>query len=158
MQNLKDLKDFIERFFKGAELDTTYIKLCNDFSDFDNRENLKIPEVKLLLKSLDNDYKYITRDRVFIKEFKFSEFSLRFFISFKGGISDFSYLIWMEGDNSNFYKERLASLSSSLDPHFENKVKFQCPIATSIEDYKKILTRIFLLVNELENKLFELDK
>jgi hypothetical protein len=156
MKCLNDLNDLIKNVFKDMKFDKTYIKLCNNFSDFNNRENLKISDVKQLIKFFDKDYNYISRDRTFMKEFKLNEFSVRFFIGYKGGIADFSYLIWIEGENSNFYKERLASLSSSINPSFESQVKFKCPIATSLNDYKEILTIIFELDNELQYKLYEL--
>ena len=78
-----------------------------------------------------------------MKEITFEEFTVRFFIGYQGGIVDFSYLVWKEGENDNFYQGRLASLSEQIDSEFEERVKYQTPIATSLEDFKEILSKYF---------------
>lgn len=80
-----------------------------------------------------------------MKEIAFGEFTLRFFIGFKNGIIDFSYLIWKEGENNNFYQGRIATLAEEIDPEFKGKVKYPTPIATSLKDFKEILSKYFEL-------------
>lgn len=129
------------------ELDKEYVKLCQCYCDFDGRMNLNRKDIEPIIKSYDPDFKYTAKDRTFLKEITFKEYTVRFFVGYKGGIIDFSYLIWKEGENQNFYQGRLASLTESIDPKFEKKVKFQTPIATSLEDFKEILSKIFAIFN-----------
>ena len=82
-------------------------------------------------------------------------FKVRFFIGYRGGIIDFSYLIWTEGENQNYYQGRLASLSKLIDTNFDIKVKYQTPIASSLDDFTEILTKILSLYQEFEKRFKE---
>lgn len=139
------MQELILGILRKIELDKEYIQLCQNHYDFDGRANLNRKEIEPIIKSFDSDFKYVAKDRTFLKETTFEEFTLRFFIGFKNGIIDFSYLVWKEGENHNFYQGRLATLAEQIDPEFKEKVKYKTPIATSIEDFKEILSKYFEL-------------
>lgn len=141
---------------KEINLDVKYIELCQQHNNFDNRYNLKKNEVEPLIKSLDPNFKYLAKDRTFLREVIYQNYMIRFFIDFKGGVIDFSYLIWKEGENDNFHKGRLATLVESLDPQFESKIKYRTPIATSLSDFEEILYEIFSLFRDFEFRFSEL--
>ena len=88
------MQELIIEILKKIELDKEYMKLCQANCDFEGRYNLKRKEIEPMIKSFDSDFKYISNDRVFMKEAAFEEFTVRFFIGFKGGITNFGYLIW----------------------------------------------------------------
>ena len=146
------MKDTILFILKDVKLDIQYIDLCNRYKDFDNRVNLNRKEAEPIIKSFDSHFKYLSKDRAFLKEISLGEFIVRFFIGFKDGIVGFGYLIWKEGENSNYYKGNLPTLAKIIDPKFDEKVKYPTPIATSIEDFTEILSRIFLLYSEFEKR------
>lgn len=149
------MQELILEILKKIELDKEYVKLCQANCNFDGRYNLNKKEIEPIIKSFDPDFKYIAKDKTFLKEIAFDEFTVRFFIGYQGGIVDFSYLVWKEGENDNFYQGRLASLSEQIDSEFEEKVKYQTPIATSLEDFKEILSKFFELFESFKQHFQE---
>ena len=139
------MQELILEILQKIELDKEYIKLCQANSNFDSRYNPNRKEIEPIIKSFDPDFKYIAKDKTFLKEIVFEEYTVRFFIEFKDGIVEFSYLIWKEGENHNYYKGGLDSLVELIDSEFEEKVDYQTPIATSLEDFKEILSKFFEL-------------
>ena len=149
------MQELILGILQEIELDKEYAKLCERYCDFDNSANLNKKEVGTIIKSFDSDFKYITRDRTFLKETAFEEYTVRFFIGFKSGIIDFGYLVWKEGDNNNFYKGDLYVLSKKVDVEFEERVKYNRPIATSLDDFKEILSKYFELFESFKQRFKE---
>ncbi|MEO9964663.1 MAG: hypothetical protein ABJF11_02670 [Reichenbachiella sp.] len=149
------MEKLILEILQKIELDKEYAKLCQNYCDFDNSANLNKKEVDPIIKSFDSDFKYIARDRTFLKETIFEGYTVRFFIGFKSGITGFGYLVWKEGDNNNFYKGNLVTLSEQIDPEFTEKVKYNSPIATSLEDFKEILSKFFELFSAFEQRFKE---
>lgn len=139
------MMDVIVEILRKIELPIKYENLCRNYSDFEKRANLKAKEVEPYILSHDQNFKYVPKDKVFLKETSYKEYTVRFFIGFQGGIVDFSYLIWKEGENKNFYDGRLATLTELIDPQFDQKVKYKTPIATSLDDFNQILSEIFRL-------------
>ncbi|REE00544.1 hypothetical protein [Marinoscillum furvescens] len=149
------MQELILGILKEIELDKEYAKLCERFCDFDNSANLNKKEVDPIIKSFDSGFKYIARDRTFMKETAFEEYTVRFFIGFKSGIVDFGYLVWKEGDNNNFYKGDLQTLSKEVDAEFEGNVRYSRPLATSLEDFKEILSKYFELFESFKQHFQE---
>ncbi len=149
------MQELILGILKEIELDKEYAKLCERYCDFDNSANLNNKEVNPIIKSFDPSFKYIARDRTFLKETTFEEYTVRFFIGFKSGITGFGYLVWKEGDNKNFYKGDLKTLSKEVDAEFEDRVKYNRPIATSLEDFKEILSKYFELFESFKQRFQE---
>lgn len=141
------MKTFILEILREIELDKEYVKLCQSYCDFDKRLDLNKKDIEPIIKSYDPDFKYIAKDRTFLTEITFGEFTIRLFIGYKSGIISFGYLIWKEGENHNYYKGNLYTLSKEIDSKFEEKVQYNSPIATSLEDFKEILSKIFFLLN-----------
>lgn len=142
------MEKIILEILKKIEINKEYIKLCQEYYNIDGQVNLKRKEVEPIIHSYDRDFKYIAKDKTFVKETTFKEYTVRFFIGFKSGIVGLGYLIWKEGENHNYYKGNLLSLSKQIDAEFEHKVKYNSPIATSVEDFEKILSKIFELFEE----------
>lgn len=113
--------DLIVEILKKIELPLKYENLCRSYSNFEKRANLKVKDVEYCIRSHDQSFKYVARDKVFLKEGSYEEYRVRFFIGFQGGIVDFSYLVWKEGENENYYQGRLATLTELIDPQFDQK-------------------------------------
>ena len=60
--------NFILEILKKIELDNHYAELCNTYSDFNKRKNLTKIEVESVIKTFDSSYKYISKDKTFLKE------------------------------------------------------------------------------------------
>lgn len=73
------MQELILEILKEIELDKEYAKLCERYCDFDNSANLNQKEVGPIIKSFASDFKYITRDRTFLKETAFEEYTVHFF-------------------------------------------------------------------------------
>jgi len=142
-------KEILEILIK-INLDKEYLQLCTEYCDFNNSANFKRKDVEPIIKSYDSDFKYISGDKTFLKEFLYEEFTVRFFIDFSYGIAGFGYLVWKEGENQNYYKGNLVTLTELIDPRFEEKVKHKSPIATSAKEYDIILSKIFKLYNDFK--------
>lgn len=149
------MKGLILEILREIGLDKQYVKLCQTYCDFDGRANLKWKEIDQIIKSYDPDFRYVAKDKTFLKELAFKEFTVRLFIGFKIGIVSFGYLVWKEGDNQNYFKGNLHTLSKQIDPEFEEKVEYNSPIATSLDDFEKILSRIFSLFDAYEQRFKE---
>lgn len=152
------MKKLIIAILKEIELDKEYIKLCQRYCDFDRCINLSKKVVEPYIKSYDPDFKYVSKDRVFMKESLYQGYTVRFFVSYRQGVIGFSYLIWKEGENHIYYKGNLSSLTKELDSNFEEKVKYTSPITTSLDDFEKILSKIFMLYNDFLKKFKESTK
>jgi len=152
------MMELIVEILRKIELSKRYENLCQSYSDFEKRADLKSKDLEPYIQSHDLDFKYVAKDKVFLKEISYEEYVVRFFISFKGGIVDFSYLIWKEGENQNYYKGRLATLTELVDPQFDQKVKYKTPIATSLDDFNEILSEIFLLFEAFKQHFMEATK
>lgn len=139
------MQELILEILKKVELDKEYLKLCQDNCDFNGRYNLTRKEAEPIIKSFDLGFKYISNDRVFMKETAFEEFKVRFFIGFRGGITSFGYLIWREGEINSYHKGNLYTLSKQINPEFEDKLESNCPIVASLDDFKDILSKFFEL-------------
>jgi hypothetical protein len=98
------MKEIILKILREIKLNQVYTDLCLKFDDFDKGQNLNRRDIEPIIKSFDSSFKYIARDRTFIKETQFKMFKVRFFIGYRGGIIDFSYLIWKEGENKTIIK------------------------------------------------------
>lgn len=149
------MQELILEILKKIELDKEYVKLCQANCYFDDRYNLNRKEIEPIIKSFDPDFKYIAKDKTFLKEINFKEFTVRFFIGFKSGVIGFGYLIWKEGENHNYYKGNLHTLSKQIDPEFDERVEYNFPIATSLEDFKKILSKFFELFESFKQHFEE---
>jgi hypothetical protein len=150
--------DIIVEILRKIELHIKYENLCRSFSNFEKRSNLKAKEIEPYIRSHDQNFKYVARDKVFLKEVLYEKYTVRFFIGFQGGIVDFSYLVWKDGENENYYQGRLATLTELIDPQFDQKVKYKTPIATSLDDFSKILSEIFLLFEAFNGHFIEATK
>ena len=150
--------ELVVEILRKIELPLKYENLCRSYSNFEKRANLNGKDLGPYIRSHDQNFKYVAKDKVFLKEVSYEEYTVRFFISFKGGIVDFSYLVWKEGENENYYKGRLATLTELIDPQFDQKVKYKTPIATSLDDFSEILSEIFLLFEAFMKYFIEATK
>lgn len=149
------MKEQIITILQEIELEKKYIQLCQEHCDFEGHANLTRKDVESIIKSYDPAFKYILRDRTFMKEFLFEELTVRFFIDFKSGIVDFGYLIWKEGENHNYQKGDLAILTEMVNPTFNENLRYKRPIVSSVEEFNIVLSKIFELYNSFKKKFEE---
>ena len=141
------MKEIILKIFRKIELEKRYEKLCLSYDNFEGMKKFKRKEVENYIESYDPEFKYVSRDKLFLKEILYKDYTVRFFIYFRGMIG-LGYLIWKEGENHNYYKGNLVSLTELINPQFIQNVKYKTPIATSIDDFKVILDEQFQILEE----------
>lgn len=149
------MEKLIFETLKKINLDIEYKALCFEYNDFERAINLGKKEVEPIIKSYDPDFSYISKDRTFLKEMFFEGYTVRFFIGFKRGVIGFGYLIWKEGENHNFYKGNLHTLSKQINSEFEKKGGYNFPMATSLNDLKEILFKIFVLFEKFKKHFLD---
>ncbi len=146
------MKEQIIKILQEIELEKEYIQLCQEYCNFESSANLTRKDVEQIIKSFDPEYKYVARDKTFIKEFLFGELTVRFFIDYKSGLVDFGYLIWKEGENHNYYKGDLVMLIELYSPNFYKNLKYKRPYVSSPEEYKIVLNKLFELLFSFKKK------
>jgi hypothetical protein len=146
------MREKIINILQAIELEKKYTQLCQEYCDFEDRANLTRKEVEPIIKFYDPAYKYIARDRTFMKEFLFEELTVRFFIGYKSGITDFGYLIWKEGENHNYQKGDLAMLTEMINPNFHENLTFKRPIVSSLEEFEIVISKFFELYYDFKDR------
>ena len=111
----------------------------------------------LLLKN-NFELEYASKEKLFLKNYRFGDLNLRFILSYNYGFIDCMYACWT--DNFVFRQnESLSGMAMLIDGNFENSVKYKFPIATSIEDMERILQELHPMHNDfiskIENKIAE---
>ena len=83
------MKETIVEILKEMSIDDRYYNLCKKFNkkNVKNRYSLKRKDVESVIRSYDEEFKYVTGDRLFIKEMIYQDYSVRFYIGFRDGIS-----------------------------------------------------------------------
>lgn len=149
------MRELIIRTLRNIDFGNRYRCLCNSHCDFVNRINLKRKDFEGIINLHNLDFEYISKDATFLKEFSYEQYVVRLFIGFKGGIVDFSYLIWEQENSSNYYKGRLASLAEMIDPEFEQSGQYKTPIASSVKEFKVICNEFMRLLEDFEICFFK---
>ena len=144
------MENKITDILKSISFDKKFIDMCNRYSDWDHGANLSRKDIGRLIKNHDNEFNYISRDRVFMKEFAYTEYTVRFFISYRGGLIGFGYLVWNESESQKYYKGNMFTLAKILDSNIRDHISYSTPIATSLEDFENIISEIFDLYNSFE--------
>lgn len=118
-----------------------FIRLCNSYSDYDNRKNIVKSEIQELLKSWDIEFKLTASENCFYKDYKFGEIHFRFLVEYKHGFIDPKYNFW----NDSLEIQILGAFQTYcefVDPSFNEKVDYRFPISTSKEEAQTILSEI----------------
>lgn len=129
---------------KSISFDKRYVQICNQFKDFDKGKTLKKIEVEEVLNKLDWDLKYYSKERIFLCDFLFKGFVLRFILPYKYGFIDCQYIFWDEKNNVRF-KGGFSDWAIKVDADFESKVSYKFPIVTSEDDLLKTLISLLEL-------------
>jgi len=72
------MKEVIIEILKEMSIDVRYYNLYLRYNDIKNTYPLKRNDVESVIQSYDSGFKYITGDRVFMKEFMYREYFVCF--------------------------------------------------------------------------------
>ncbi len=142
----------IRDILKLISYDKKFTDMCNRYSDWDHAANLNRKDIGRLINNHDSEFNYISRDRVFMKEFPYKDYTIRFFISYRDGLIGFGYLIWKEAESHKYYKGNMLTLAKILDTNIRDHISYSAPIATSLKDFENIISEIFNLYDSFEQK------
>lgn len=142
--------DFLINKFKAINFLERYIFICNQFDDINNAFKIDTKTMKKVLKDLDFEMVYFSRDRLFEKNYSFDTFSLRFLISFKNGYIEPFYFIKLSMSD-DFYTNRFDGIARNIDKNFDNRINTSFPIACSEKDLSSILKSLVGINNSFVN-------
>lgn len=145
------MKNKILEIVKEIDFANRYILLCNRFLDFDNGKNFTKQEVLDLLIDIGIEMKFISKEKVFLKDFFINDFTVRLLFSYKHGYIDFRY--WIFNDTETILNDSFRGVALLQDIKFNEKVSYRFPIATSISDLHKILSKLIKLNNDFIDEI-----
>jgi hypothetical protein len=135
------MKDLIIKSLSEIDFVKRYKELCNAYKDFDNGKSFKKKEVQELLQKNNLVLEYSSKEKLFLKNYSFGEFNLRFILSYNYGFIDCMYAFWTLGHDFRL-SESLSGMAMLIENNFEDMVNYKFPIATSITDFEQILREI----------------
>jgi len=136
-----------------------YSKICSEYSNFDQRKTPLLKPLIEILGQIDDNFKYIKIERLFLKEMVIShETKMRIVFSYNGGLFEF-FLDFIKNDES-ILNDRLDALGNIIDPEYKESIGDKClPITTNDEDTEQILKKVTSLINEFKDEFqMELSK
>lgn len=132
------IKDIIKSCLIEISFEERYITLCNKFNDYENCKKVKNSEIKKILDDVEFPMKSVAKESIFIKDYNYEKFQLRFILPYKDGIIDCSDLYWDE-DNSIRIYGGFRMYIQEINPDIKKHIKYLSPIAISSETLKEII-------------------
>lgn len=145
------MKNKIINVLNKIDFANRYISLCNNFPDFNNGKNFTKNEVLDVIVDNAVDMKFISKEKLFIRDHFINDFTTRLIIGYKNGFIDCMY--WIFENEETILNESFRGVSLLQEKEFNEKVLFRFPIATSIEDLQQILKELLLLNNDFISEL-----
>lgn len=144
------MKTLILQHLKNVHFSDRYIKICNEYSQYENGKDFKKNDFNDIGDDRIAKFTYMAKDKSFYQDYLFGKFNARFTFSFKYGFIECFYSFWQD-NGAERIDGRFNSIAKLIDNDFESKVKHKFPIATSSEDLKAILTVLLDLNTEVMN-------
>lgn len=138
------MKDIILKSLTEIDFTNRYKEICNGYNDFANSKSFKKVEVQELVQKLNLDLEYSSKEKLFLKNYRFGDLNLRFILSYNYGFIDCMYACWTD-DFSFRLNESFGGISIMIDNDFEEGVNYKFPIATSLADFEQILIKLVKL-------------
>lgn len=142
------MQEKVIKALKKVDFLSKYSKICSEYSNFDQSKTPLLKSLKEILGQIDDKFKYIKFERVFVKEIVISyEIIMRIVFSYGGGLLEFRIIIikndeWVLND-------RLDSLGDIITPDYKESLEDKClPMTTNDEETKQIIHDVLSLINE----------
>ncbi|WP_313377317.1 hypothetical protein [Chishuiella sp.] len=145
------MKNKIVYVLNKIDFANRYITLCNNFLDFNNGMNFTKHDVLDVINDNNVDMKFISKEKLFIKDYFIKGFTARLIIGYKNGFIDCMY--WIFKNEVTILNESFRGVSLLQDTEFNDKVLFRFPIATNIDDLQQILKELLSLNNDFISEL-----
>jgi hypothetical protein len=131
---------------KEINFSSSYITLCNKFSDFNNGKNFSKQEILNALTDNKIQMKFSSKEKLFFKDYFINDITIRFLFEYKFGCIDCRY--WFSKNEETIFNGSFREISLLEDKEFNEKVSYRFPIATSIDDLEDILKKLIELNND----------
>lgn len=149
------MRELVSKCLVDIGFSDIYTEICNNFSDFDGRMNVKKRDVERVLESIDWNLNFASIDKTFFEDYKIEDTKIRFCFNYKRGLIECFYVIQKVTNES--ISDRFNGIAEIENSSFQNSVKFNIPIAASITDLETIIINIRELnskfLSELKSKL-----
>jgi hypothetical protein len=136
-----------------------YSEICFEYSNFEQSKTPLLKSMKEILGQIDDNYKYIKIERLFLKEMVINhEIKMRIVFSCSGGIFEF-FFDFIKNDES-ILNGRLDFIGNLIYPDYKESLGDKClPKTTNDEDTEQILKKVIALINEFKDEFqMELSK
>lgn len=146
------MKDVVINALKKVSFLSRYSKICSEYHNFDQRKTPILKSIKEILVQIDDNFKYIKIERLFLKEMVINhEVRMRIVFSYSGGLFEI-FLDFIKNDES-ILNDRLDALGNIIYPEYKESLGDKClPITTNDEDTEQILKKVIALINEFKNE------
>ena len=103
------MKDVVINALKNVSFLSRYSKICTEYSNFEQSKTPLLKSMKEILGQIDDNYKYIKIERLFLKEMVINhEVRMRIVFSYSGGLFEI-FLDFIKNDES-ILNDRLDAL------------------------------------------------
>lgn len=146
------MQEQVIKVLKKISFLSRYSEICLEFSDHKNIKTPLFKSIKEILEQIDDNFKYIKAERVFLKTIKVSdELTIRILVSFSHGLFEF-HLQFIKNEEWILY-DRLDFLGNLIDPEYKESLGDNClPMTTNDEDTEQILKKVIALINEFKDE------
>ena len=146
------MKDLVIYALKKVSFLSRYSKICSEYSNFEQSKTPLLKSMNEILGQIDNNFKYIKIERLFLKEMVINhEITMRIIFSYGGGIFEFRIIV-IKNDEW-IINDRLDFLGDLIDPDYKESLGDKClPKTTNDEDTKQILKKVIALINEFKDE------
>ncbi|HLO53041.1 MAG TPA: hypothetical protein VK169_02075 [Saprospiraceae bacterium] len=129
-----------------------YSEICSEYSNFEQSKTPLLKSMKEILGQIDDNYKYIKIERLFLKEMVINhEIKMRIVFSCSGGIFEFRIIVIK--DDEWVLNNRLDFLGNLINPDYKESLGDKClPKTTNDEDTEQILRKVIALINEFKDE------
>jgi len=139
-----------------------YSIICSEFCDYKNGKTPLLKTIKDILEQIDDNFKYIKVERVFLKTLKVSdELTIRILVKFSSGIFEI-YLQFIQDEEWVLY-DRLDFLGNLIYPEYKESLEDKClPVSTNDGETEQILKKVISLIDEFiiefKNEILKAEK
>lgn len=142
----------LEQIFSKIDFIIRYKQICLNYNDYDNTLNGSNKNVNLeILKKLDKNFVYLSKDRFFKLDFQTEKFELNFGVVIKDGLIE--PILFYIKNNDGLLNNRFDFIAEDLLPGFREELNI--PKYTSEKELEIILKALFSIYEDIKKEVIK---